>query len=54
LHEGAIGLAPDHQLGVPAGARSFASLNLALVPGTALPKPEGVFPRHVEAEAGEA
>jgi methionyl-tRNA synthetase len=42
------------QLGVPAGARSFASLNLALVPGTALPKPEGVFPRHVEAEAGEA
>ena len=25
----------------------------ALVPGTALPKPEGVFPRFVEAEAGE-
>ena len=25
----------------------------ALAPGAALPKPEGVFPRFVEAEAGE-
>jgi methionyl-tRNA synthetase len=42
------------QLGVPEEARSFASLGGALAPGTALPKPEGVFPRHVEPEAGEA
>lgn len=42
------------QLGVPEEARSFASLGDALAPGTALPKPEGVFPRHVEPEAGEA
>jgi methionyl-tRNA synthetase len=38
------------QLAVPADARTFASLNKggALKPGTALPKPEGVFPRFVE------
>lgn len=41
------------QLAVPAGARSFAHLtpDHALQPGTPLPKPEGVFPRHVEQEA---
>jgi methionyl-tRNA synthetase len=41
------------QLAVPAGARTFAALGEggALKPGTALPKPEGVFPRYVE-EAG--
>ena len=35
------------QLAVPADARSFDSLTPAgrLVPGTPLPKPEGVFPR---------
>ncbi|MEL7542790.1 MAG: methionine--tRNA ligase [Pseudomonadota bacterium] len=34
------------------GARAFDALGVAhrLVAGTALPKPEGVFPRHVEAE----
>ncbi len=36
------------QLAVPAGERSFAALEKALVPGTALPKPVGVFPRFVE------
>jgi methionyl-tRNA synthetase len=42
------------QLAVPAGARSFARLGEAgrLAAGTALPKPEGVFPRYIEAEAG--
>ena len=42
------------QLAVPAGARGFADIAVAsaLTPGTPLPKPEGVFPRHVEAEAG--
>lgn len=40
------------QLGVAEAARDFASLGRAgaLVPGTALPKPSGVFPRFVEAE----
>ena len=40
------------QLAVPTEARSFAALTSAdaLVPGTALPKPEGVFPRFVESE----
>ncbi len=40
------------QLAVPADARSFASLGEggAIAPGTALPKPEGVFPRFVEEE----
>ena len=40
------------QLAVPADARSFAALATALRPGTMLPKPEGVFPRYVEQEAG--
>jgi methionyl-tRNA synthetase len=37
-------------LEVPNGFRTFTSLGSkgALKPGTALPKPEGVFPRHVE------
>ncbi|MEO3430181.1 methionine--tRNA ligase [Pelagibius sp. CAU 1746] len=39
------------QLAVDPGARSFASLEDRLRPGTALPKPEGVFPRFVEEEA---
>jgi methionyl-tRNA synthetase len=39
------------QLAVPATARDFAALAAApLVTGTALPKPEGVFPRYIEAE----
>lgn len=41
-------------LAVPEDARSFTALNgdAALVPGTALPKPQGVFPRFVaEADA---
>jgi methionyl-tRNA synthetase len=40
------------QLGVPADARAFAHLGAdhRLAPGTALPKPAPVFPRHVEAE----
>lgn len=39
------------QLSVPADARRFSALATALVPGTKLPKPEGVFPRYVEEEA---
>ncbi|MBA4097087.1 MAG: methionine--tRNA ligase [Rhodospirillum sp.] len=41
------------QLAVPANARTFAALGEggALKPGTALPKPEGVFPRYVEEAA---
>ncbi len=42
------------QLAVPEDARDFAALGAdgALAPGTALPKPQGVFPRYVdEAEA---
>jgi methionyl-tRNA synthetase len=41
------------QLALGAGARDFASFRraFALVPGTALPKPEGVFPRFVEEAA---
>ena len=41
------------QLQVATAERDFAVLNpaLALRPGTALPKPEGVFPRFVEADA---
>jgi methionyl-tRNA synthetase len=39
------------QLGVATDARDFASLAKPLQPGTALPPPQGVFPRHVEAEA---
>ena len=36
------------QLAVPAGARDFAALDQALSPGTALPPPQGIFPRFVE------
>jgi methionyl-tRNA synthetase len=39
------------QLAVPLAARTFAAMETALVPGTVLPKPEGVFPRYVEAAA---
>jgi len=35
-------------------ARSFASLDDELVPGTALPAPSGVFPRFVDEEKGQA
>jgi len=44
------------QLAVPAGARTYAAFGRdhALVAGTALPAPQGVFPRYVEAEAGAA
>ena len=40
------------QLGVPANARDFASLGAKgrLKPGTELPPPQPVFPRHVETE----
>ena len=40
------------QLSIPEDKRTFATLGSenALVPGTALPKPEGVFPRYVEEE----
>lgn len=41
------------QLAVPDGARGFERLTAAdaLKPGTSLPKPEGIFPRHVDEEA---
>ncbi len=40
------------QLAVPADRRSFAALAEGpLVPGTLLPAPSGIFPRHVETEA---
>jgi methionyl-tRNA synthetase len=40
------------QLAVPMGSRDFAALAQSrLTPGTRLPKPEGVFPRFVEAPA---
>ncbi|MFQ5773145.1 MAG: methionine--tRNA ligase [Kiloniellaceae bacterium] len=38
------------QLGVPEARRDFAALAEPLAPGTRLPRPEGVFPRYVEAE----
>jgi len=38
------------QLVVPENARNFDALTDVLKPGTALPKPQGVFPRHVEVE----
>ncbi len=41
------------QLSVPAEHRRFADLERALEPGTPLPKPQPVFPRHVEADAAE-
>ncbi|NKB56875.1 MAG: methionine--tRNA ligase [Alphaproteobacteria bacterium] len=40
------------QLAVPAGARHFASLETALTPGQALPKPAPVFPRFVAEDEG--
>jgi methionyl-tRNA synthetase len=36
------------QLGTNPDARDFAALGTALAPGTGLPKPQGIFPRHVE------
>ena len=33
-------------LGQPADQRDFTAIGTRLVPGTALPKPEGVFPRY--------
>ena len=41
------------QLAVPEGKRNFAAYGKdhALVPGTALPQPQGVFPRFVEEAA---
>ena len=54
---GAAGRLLD-QLGVTAEARAFAALGEgeggALRPGTPLPKPQGVFPRYVEDEAGQS
>jgi methionyl-tRNA synthetase len=43
------------QLAVPTDGRDFAALGRALTPGTALPAPNGIFPRFVEegAEAGK-
>jgi methionyl-tRNA synthetase len=38
------------QLAVDPGARSFADLKSRLAPGTALPAPQGIFPRYVEEE----
>ena len=38
-------------VGQPADKRDFAALEDRLISGTSLPKPEGVFPRYVEAEA---
>jgi methionyl-tRNA synthetase len=41
------------QLAISDGARRFVALDATpLVPGTPLPKPEGIFPRFVEAKAG--
>ncbi len=40
------------QLGVPATARDLAGLAVAVVDGTVLPAPVGVFPRLVDAEEG--
>ncbi len=41
------------QLAAPADARDFAAIGTepGLLPGTPLPKPQGVFPRYVEPEA---
>ena len=36
------------QLAVPAAERAFASFDKELVSGTAMPVPQGVFPRFVE------
>src|SRR5436305_14764086 len=43
------------QLGVPEAGRDFAALGAApLASGTRLPKPEAIFPRFVDAEAGNS
>ncbi|NHO31022.1 methionine--tRNA ligase [Acetobacter fallax] len=42
------------QLGAEAGERSFAALETPLPAGRILPKPEGIFPRFVEPEIGDA
>jgi methionyl-tRNA synthetase len=42
------------QLAVAEGKRSFADFGHSLTAGIALPAPQGVFPRHVEAEGGAA
>ena len=42
------------QLAVPSEARRFADLAEALPAGRALPAPQGIFPRYVEAEAASA
>jgi methionyl-tRNA synthetase len=39
---------------VPDDRRMFAHIGEALVPGTPLPAPQGVFPRYVEKAEGEA
>jgi len=41
------------QLAVSEDNRSFASFDVALSPKTALPKPQGVFPRYVEPEQAD-
>ncbi len=46
---GTLGCMLD-QLGVPLDQRDFAALDTPLATGTALPTPEGVFPRYVEPE----
>ncbi len=38
------------QLGADSGKRDFTALGDSLEPGIPLPKPEGVFPRHIAAE----
>ena len=38
------------QLSIPSGKRDFAHFDDALIGGTELPAPQGVFPRHVETE----
>jgi len=40
------------QLAVPGDKRSFAQFDQALMAGTPLPPPQGVFPRFVEVEEG--
>jgi methionyl-tRNA synthetase len=42
------------QMEVPADARDFTALAKPLVPGQAVPKPQGVFPRYVEEEQAGA
>jgi methionyl-tRNA synthetase len=39
------------QLAVPADSRSFAAFDREMVSGTALPAPQGVFPRYVDPDA---